>query len=129
MTKGESLEKVFSELSKDAEFQKADRAIKPRFDILKAILLRRVDLGLSQKQLAKKASTHQSRISKIESADHDIRLSTLVNIAEALDCEVCVQLIPFSDEKYQTISLTKSEIVLDKHNEVTTVLSHSYIGS
>lgn len=95
--KGESLDEVFAELNRDPEFQKAERAIKPRFDIVRQVLMRRVDLGLSQLELAEKAKTHQSRISKIESAEYDIRLSTLVSIAEALECEVHIQLIPFGD--------------------------------
>lgn len=87
-------DEVFADLEKDEEFKKADRQLKPYYDLVKAIVKRRNELGLTQKDLAERASTHQSRISKIESAEHDIRLSTLVQIAEALDTEVSILLIP-----------------------------------
>src|SRR5574340_658577 len=107
MSKGVPMEKVFLELNKDPEFRKADRAIKPRFEILKQVVIRRIDLKMSQTDLAAKAGMHQSRISKIESADHDIRLSTLTSIAEALKCEVCIQLVPFEDEEFTAIDVTE----------------------
>jgi transcriptional regulator with XRE-family HTH domain len=87
-------DEVFADLEQDEEFKKADRQLKPYYDLVKAIVKRRNELGLTQKDLAERASTHQSRISKIESAEHDIRLSTLVQIAEALDTEVSIRLVP-----------------------------------
>jgi transcriptional regulator with XRE-family HTH domain len=85
---------VFADLEQDEEFKKADRQLKPYYELVKAIVQRRSELGLTQKDLAEKANTHQSRISKIESAEHDIRISTLVQIAEALESEVSIRLIP-----------------------------------
>lgn len=120
MTKGIPMDKVFLELSKDPEFRKADRAIKPRFDIVKQVIVRRVDLQMSQTELAEKASTHQSRISKIESAEYDLRLSSLTSIAEALGCEVCIQLVPFDEDRYQTIRLPDEEISSETTFQVTT---------
>ena len=85
---------VLAQLLADEEFRKADRQLKPYYELVKAIVQRRNELGLTQKDLAEKANTHQSRISKIESAEHDIRLSTLIQIAEALDTEVSIRLLP-----------------------------------
>lgn len=105
-------DEVFANLEQDEEFKKADRQLKPYYDLVKAIIKRRSELGLTQKDLAQRASTHQSRISKIESAEHDIRLSTLVQIAEALDTEVSIRLVPIkkntpvSNDEY-TYSLFK----------------------
>lgn len=97
--KGDSFGKVFEKFTKDPEFVKAERAVKPFFQIVENVVEKRVELGLSQKELAAKAKTHQSRISKIESGEHDIRLSTLISVAEALDCEVCVQFVPIGSGK------------------------------
>lgn len=126
--KGVTFEKVFGKYEDDPEYKKAERALKPRYDIVEQVIDRRISLGYSQLDLAKKAETHQSRISKIESAEYDLRLSTLVKIAEALDCEVCIQLVPFSEthfiqlgtsvisinttEKEPIAELTKSSIVV-----------------
>jgi len=129
MSKGVPMERVISELSKDPEYRKAERAFKPRFDILKAILMRRVDLGISQETLAQKANTHQSRISRIESADYDIRLGTLVNIAEALECEVCIQLVPFGEDKYRTIPLPTDKLDIEKSIEIITEFNQNPIAS
>ena len=89
-------DEVVADLKKDEEFKQADRQLKPYYDLVKAIITRRSELGLTQKDLAERANTHQSRISKIESAEHDIRLSTLVQIAEALDTEVSIRLVPIN---------------------------------
>ena len=44
----------------------------------------RLDAGLTQEQVAKKLKTGKSAISRIENHAEDIRLSTLVNYAQAL---------------------------------------------
>ena len=106
-------DEVLADLEQDDEFKKADRQLKPYYDLVKTIIKRRNELGLTQKDLAERASTHQSRISKIESAEHDIRLSTLIQIAEALDTEVSIRLIPvnkvipFMDEEHAYSELFK----------------------
>ena len=99
MEKAVQFDEVLSELEKDPEFRNARRRIKPYFDLLKDVLRRRKKLGITQKELAKRANTHQSRISKIESGEHDIRLSTIIILAEALDAEVKIQIVP-SEEGY-----------------------------
>ncbi len=47
----------------------------------------RLDKGLSQRELAKRCGVPQSHISKIESNAVDLRLSSLITIASALDLE------------------------------------------
>ncbi len=54
-------------------------------DIAAAIAERRVELNLSQKDLADKLNVSQSMISKIEKGDCNYQLQTLVNIALALN--------------------------------------------
>ncbi len=44
----------------------------------------RLDAGLTQEQVANKLNTGKSAISRIENHAEDIRLSTLVNYAQAL---------------------------------------------
>ncbi len=94
-----SLHDLYNELKKDPEFLKADRRVRPYTDLVVQIIKRRAQLGLTQKDLAQLAGTHQSRISKIESGEHDITLSTLIDIAEALKAEVYIQLVPISEEQ------------------------------
>ena len=85
---------------KDKEYRKAYRRLKPRYDISKRIIKLRRKLSMTQQDLAKLAGTHQSRISKIESAEFDVRLSTLVQLAEALDAELDIRFAPRIDREF-----------------------------
>jgi len=55
---------------------------------------RRRELGLSQAQLAELCSTTQSAIARLESGGRPPRIDTLQRIADALDCELSVELRP-----------------------------------
>ena len=55
---------------------------------------RRVAIGLSQRELAELVGTTQSAIARLERGGRPPRIDTLLNIAEALDCELSVELIP-----------------------------------
>lgn len=56
--------------------------------IAKTIKTAREDKGLSQRALSEKAGVPQSHISKIENAAVDLRVSSLVELARALDLEL-----------------------------------------
>lgn len=97
-----SFDEVLSDLRKNSNFRKAQRRVAPYFDLALEVIKRRIELGLTQEDLAERAATFQSRISKIESGEHDIRFSTLIDIAEALECEVTKNiLVPIADNEYQ----------------------------
>jgi len=89
-----TFDELVDRLNQDPEFRKEDRRQKPYYDIIIEIIRGRRRLGLTQKELAKKAKTHQSRISRIESGEYDLRLSTLIKIAEALDSSVAIRFAP-----------------------------------
>ena len=91
----ESLEEVFEEELQDPLFQEIERKRRPYNDLIIEFINRRNKLELTQTEVAEKARTYQSRISKIESGDHDFRLSTLANLAEALESELIIRLLPF----------------------------------
>jgi transcriptional regulator with XRE-family HTH domain len=102
MRKTTSFDEFDAELKEDAEYRKAKREIKPYYDLALEIIRRRVELGFTQNDLAERANTFQSRISKIESGEHDIRFSTLIDIAEALECEVAkIILVPVDATEYE----------------------------
>lgn len=56
--------------------------------IANALKAARISTGLSQRELSKKAGVPQGHISKIENGAVDLRLSSLVALARALDLEV-----------------------------------------
>jgi predicted transcriptional regulator len=57
---------------------------------------RRQELGLSQRKLAELVGTTQSAIARLERGGRPPRIDTLLRIADALDCDLSVELRPRS---------------------------------
>jgi transcriptional regulator with XRE-family HTH domain len=55
---------------------------------------RRAEMGLSQRELAELVGTTQSAIARLERGGRPPRIDTLLNIADALDCDLVVDLQP-----------------------------------
>jgi predicted transcriptional regulator len=55
---------------------------------------RRTELGLSQRELAGLTGTTQSAIARLEAGGRPPRIDTLLRIANALDCDLIVELRP-----------------------------------
>lgn len=53
---------------------------------------RRMEMGLSQRELAERVGTTQSAIARLERGGRPPRIDTLLNIADALDCDLFVEL-------------------------------------
>ena len=60
--------------------------------IAEQVAERRKELGLSQKELADLPGTTQSASARLESGGRPPRIDTLLGIAEALDCDLRVEL-------------------------------------
>lgn len=101
-----TFEDLIIELEKDPEFRREDRRQKLYYDLILEIIKRRRELNLTQEELATRVGTRQSSISRIESGEHNMRLSTLIEIAEALQARVRIRLIPLfyvDDEEYRNL--------------------------
>jgi predicted transcriptional regulator len=55
---------------------------------------RRQERGLSQRELAELVGTTQSAIARLERGGRPPRIDTLLRIADALDCDLAVELQP-----------------------------------
>ena len=55
---------------------------------------RRSEMGLSQRELAELCGTTQSAIARLERGGRPPRIDTLLRIAEALQCDLVVELVP-----------------------------------
>ena len=53
---------------------------------------RRVALGMTQTEAAVSMKTSQSSIARLESGEHDVRVSTLERYAAALGCSIAMRL-------------------------------------
>jgi predicted transcriptional regulator len=81
--------------------EKAELAIQPPGGYLFAqiaddVAARRVERGLSQRELAELTGTTQSAIARLERGGRPPRIDTLLRIADALDCDLAVELRPRS---------------------------------
>ena len=63
-------------------------------DIGRQVAEQRLARRLSQKELAELCATTQSAIARLESGGRPPRIDTLLRIANALDCELAVELRP-----------------------------------
>jgi predicted transcriptional regulator len=63
-------------------------------DIAGKVAARRLDMNLSQRELAELCGTTQSAIARLERGGRPPRIDTLLRIAEALECELVVDLRP-----------------------------------
>jgi transcriptional regulator with XRE-family HTH domain len=122
-----TLEELRAELCKDEEFKAEYRRQRPYYDLIVEIIRRRNELGLTQKELAQKANTTQSCISRIESGEHNVRLSTLINIAEALESSVDIRLVAYFDEgDYIDLFRAKTSAAVQKPKEEYTAVTMDY---
>jgi predicted transcriptional regulator len=63
-------------------------------DIADKVAARRLEKNLSQRELAELCGTTQSAIARLERGGRPPRIDTLLRIAEALECELVVDLLP-----------------------------------
>jgi predicted transcriptional regulator len=63
-------------------------------NIADKVAARRLDKNLSQRELAELCGTTQSAIARLERGGRPPRIDTLLRIAEALECELVVDLVP-----------------------------------
>jgi transcriptional regulator with XRE-family HTH domain len=70
------------------EYRAAQERLAPYEAIARFVILRRAELGLTQKQLAERMATSHSAISRIESGQHRASVATLERLAEALEARL-----------------------------------------
>jgi len=81
------------ELLKEKRIKEAYEKLGYEFAVIEMIIKRRIEKGLSQKELAKKIGTRQSAISRLESGTYNPSLSFLQKVGEALDAKLKISLI------------------------------------
>ncbi|GAH61872.1 unnamed protein product [marine sediment metagenome] len=81
-----------AQLLKDPKVRQEYEALEPEFRLVRDVLLRRLELNLSQSQLAKLVGTKQPAISRLEKGDGNVTIGTLRRIADALDADLDISL-------------------------------------
>ncbi len=75
---------VLKKALKDPKFKKAYDDLEPEYAIIRAVLRKRIEGKMSQKDLAKKLGTKQSAISRLESGNYNPTLSFLKKLSSTL---------------------------------------------
>lgn len=88
----QTLDSYLTEQMQDPEFRAAYEALEPSYQIARLRILR----GLTQEQLAEKVGTKQPSIARLESGRTTPSLDFLQRVAEALDAEVEIRIVPRS---------------------------------
>ncbi len=76
--------------ARNAEYRAELERIAPYEGIARIVIARRQGLGLTQQQLAERVGTTHSVISRIESGQHPISVTTLRRLAAAFDTHLVV---------------------------------------
>jgi len=74
-----------AELLEKPSIRQHYEALKPRYEIIQAIIARRNELSFSQRALAQMVGMHQPAICRLERGDQNIRIGTLFKVADALN--------------------------------------------
>lgn len=70
---------------RSAGYREARECLAPYEEIARIVIRRRIELELTQEQLAQRMGTSHSAISRIESGQHSTSVQTLQRLAEALE--------------------------------------------
>ncbi|TSC56702.1 MAG: helix-turn-helix domain-containing protein [Parcubacteria group bacterium Greene0714_21] len=87
-----SYRQLRTKLLRDKRVRGAYENLAPEFAFVRMIIQKRVEKGLTQKELASKIGTKQSAISRFESGTYNPTLSFLEKIANAFGARVIVSL-------------------------------------
>lgn len=82
---------VQEKILKDKEFENAYSEIKAEYVLIKEVVQRRKDLGLTQETLANKTGMKQQVVSRFENEKHIPNLSSFIKILNALDLELSIK--------------------------------------
>jgi transcriptional regulator with XRE-family HTH domain len=97
-------------LESDARFRAYWERSEPLYGIIKDVLARRDDLGLTQAELAARMGKKQPAIARFEAGNaENPTLSFLHALADALDMQLSVRLVPKGEPGAETARLVVDE--------------------
>jgi ribosome-binding protein aMBF1 (putative translation factor) len=85
--------KLKQQFLKNKEVKKAYIELGPEFDLIKEVIKKRLELGLTQAELAKKLGTKQSAISRLERGNYNPTVVFLRKLALAFDMELQISFL------------------------------------
>jgi len=79
-------------LAENPELRKEYEALAPQYEIIDAVIAARIEKQMTQAELAERADTKQSNISRFESGNYNPSVEFLQKIAGALDKQLKITL-------------------------------------
>lgn len=79
-------------LAENSELRKEYEALAPQYEIIDAVIAARIEKKMTQAELAERADTKQSNISRFESGNYNPSIEFLQKIAGALDKQLEITL-------------------------------------
>ncbi len=76
------------EMLKNSKIRSAYDALEPEFEVISSLIKRRLEKGLTQRQLAERLGTKQSAIARLESGSYNPSLDFLKKVTHALDAKL-----------------------------------------
>lgn len=89
---GVKLDVIKQQLMKDEELKKEYEKLKPRYEIISQIIEARKVMHITQEELARRAGTKKSNISRLESGSYNPSLDFLIKIAGCLDKNIHIEI-------------------------------------
>ncbi len=82
---------IKTKLLKNKEVEREYKKLDFEFSLIKKIIEKRIEKGLTQKDLALSIGTKQSAISRFESGTYNPTLSFLVKVSDVLDLKIDIK--------------------------------------
>ena len=92
LTNMKTFQQLQNQLLKNKQTKRAYGQLQPEYELVKKIISKRLEKGLTQQQLANKIGTKQSAISRLESGNYNPSLVFLQKIATGLDSKLQISL-------------------------------------
>jgi transcriptional regulator with XRE-family HTH domain len=85
---------VLRKALEDEEFRREYEALKPEFELRRALILLRKNSSLTQQELAELVNTKQEYVSRIEQGHVELSVPYLAKLAKALNADMEIVLKP-----------------------------------
>ncbi len=89
---GVKFDNIKAQMMEDAEFQEEYDKLQPRYELISQIIEARKSMKMTQEELAKRAGTRKSNISRLESGSYNPSLDFLIKIAKGLGKDVHIEI-------------------------------------
>ena len=89
---GVKFEELKKQLMEDVEFKAEYENLKPRYEVISQIIETRKEMHITQEELAQRAGTQKSNISRLESGSYNPSLDFLVKIAKGLGKDIHIEI-------------------------------------